>query len=429
MTLTAPGSPGSPAAHPGHPTPASLSPRRVALAILALAMGGFTIGTTEFVTMGLLPQVADGVGVSVPQAGHVISAYALGVVVGAPLLAVLGARWPRRALLVGLMVAYAVFNVLSAAASGFAMLGTARFLDGLPHGAYFGVASLVAADLAAPGRKGRAVASVMLGLSVANVVGVPAATWMGQAWGWRSAYGAAALLALLTALLVLACVPSRPGDAQATGLRELRAFRSAQVWLTLLAGAVGFGGMFAIYTYIAPIVTEVGGLGESAVPVFLLVLGLGMVVGTWFAGELADWSVWRSLFIGAGGMLAVLVAFWFLAPGGWVLLPAAFLTTVMGSVLVVNLQLRLMDVAGEARTLGAAMNHASLNVANALGAWIGGLVIASGGGYRAPALAGAVLSIAGLVVLGIAFLTRARGDQGVAAQAPAGASEPSRAAR
>ncbi|GAB3770567.1 DHA1 family inner membrane transport protein [Nocardioides ginsengisegetis] len=369
------------------------------LAVLALAMGGFAIGTTEFVTMGLLPEIADGVGASIPSTGHVISAYALGVVVGAPVLAFFGAKWPRRGLLVALMLAYAVFNAASALATDYHLLFAARFLDGLPHGAYFGVASLVAASLAPPERKGRAVALVMLGLSVANVVGVPAATWMGQHLGWRSAFWGVAALSLLTVALVLAFVPACPGDPEATGRRELKAFSTPQVWLTLLAGAVGFGGMFAVYTYISPTLTGVGGLSESSIPVALFVFGLGMVAGTWVAGELADWSIFRSLLIGSVGMGAVLLLFWFAAPHGWWSLPVVFLITVLGSVLVVNLQLRLMDVAGEAQTLGAAMNHASLNVANALGAWLGGLVIAGGYGYRAPALVGVALSVGGLVVI------------------------------
>jgi DHA1 family inner membrane transport protein len=375
------------------------SARHFRLAVLALAMGGFAIGTTEFVTMGLLPQIAEGVGVSIPTAGHLISAYALGVVIGAPVLAYFGARWPRRGLLVALMTAYAVFNAASALATSYDQLLVARFLDGLPHGVYFGVASLVAASLAPLGRQGRAVAAVMLGLSVANVVGVPAATWLGQNLGWRSAYWSVAGLALVTVLLVLVFVPSCPGDAEATGRRELTAFAKPQVWLTLLAGAIGFGGMFAVYSYIAPTVTEVGGLGQSAVPVFLLVLGLGMVAGTWLAGLLADWSVFRSLLGSSLGLGVVLGLFALLAPHGWVALVPAFLITVLGSVLVVNLQLRLMDVAGDARTLGAAMNHASLNIANALGAWLGGLVIAAGYGYTATAVVGVALSLAGFLVI------------------------------
>lgn len=369
------------------------------LAVLALAVGGFAIGTTEFVTMGLLPQIADGVDVSIPVAGQVISAYALGVVVGAPLIAVFGAKLPRRALLVWLMVAYAAFNLLSAVATSFGVLFVARFLDGMPHGAYFGVASLVAASMAAPEHRGRAVASVMLGLSVANVVGVPAATWLGQQLGWRAAYVAAASIALLTIVMILAFVPSCPGNPAATGRRELQFFRNGQAMLTLLAGAVGFGGMFAVYSYIAPIVTDVGGLPESAVPVFTAVFGVGMVAGTWLAGRLGDWSVFRTL-IGSGiGSGFVMLLVWVLAPYGWWLAVPIFLVTAVGSVLVINLQLRLMAVSGEAQTLGAAMNHASLNLANALGAWLGGLVIAAGYGYRSPALVGAALSVLGIGVL------------------------------
>ena len=391
------------------PAPTAATPRHYTLAVLALAMGGFAIGTTEFVTMGLLPQIAGGVDVSIPTGGHVISAYAVGVVVGAPVLAFFGAKWPRRGLLVALMAAYAVFNALSALASGYELLLVARFLDGLPHGAYFGVASLVAASLAPPGRAGRAVAMVMLGLSVANVVGVPAATWLGQVLGWRAAYWAVAVLALVTMAMVAAFVPSCPGDPTATGRRELSAFAKPQVWLTLIAGAIGFGGMFAVYSYIAPTVTDVGGLGESAVPVFLLAFGLGMVAGTWIAGPLADWSIFRSLLASSLGLGVVLLAFAALAPYGWWALAPAFLVTVIGSVLVVSLQLRLMDVAGEAKTLGAAMNHASLNLANALGAWLGGLVIAAGFGYRSTALVGVALSVAGFLVVIASALVHTRG--------------------
>ena len=390
------------------PAQASTTARHFTLAVLSLAMGGFAIGTTEFVTMGLLPQIADGVGISIPTAGNVISAYAVGVVIGAPVLAFLGARLPRRGLLVALMVAYAVGNAASALATTYGLLSLARVATGFPHGAYFGVASLVAASLAPEGRKGRAVAMVMLGLSVANVIGVPAATWLGQHLGWRSAYWAVTGLSLLTALLVLAFVPSCPGDAGATGRRELRAFREPQVWLTLLAGAIGFGGMFAVFSYIAPTVTEVGGLPEGAVPAFLLAFGVGMVVGTWLAGELADWSVFRSLLGSALGMAVVLLLFSALAPAGWWLLPVGFAVTVLGSVLVVNLQLRLMDVAGEAQTIGAALNHASLNIANAAGAWLGGLVIAAGYGYRATGVVGAALALAGFVVLVVAALLARR---------------------
>ena len=388
---------------------ASVTARHFGLAVVALAMGGFAIGTTEFVTMGLLPQISAGVGVSIPTGGHVISAYAVGVVVGAPVLAFLGARLPRRALLVALMAAFVVGNAVSALATSYEQLVVARFAAGLPHGAYFGVASLVAASLSKPSRKGRAVAQVMLGLSVANVLGVPAATVLGQELGWRAAFWAVAALGVATLGLVTWFVPSCPGDAGASGRRELAAFGIPQVWLTLLAGAIGFGGMFAVYSYIAPVVTDVSGLGERSVAIYLLSFGLGMVVGTWVAGIMADWSIFRSLVIGGVGMAATLLAFWVAVPHGWAALPVVFLITTMGSVLVVNLQLRLMDVAGDAQTLGAAMNHASLNVANALGAWLGGVVIAAGWGLRAPALVGLALSLGGVAVLLVSARLHVRG--------------------
>lgn len=383
------------------PAPAAAPPRtrHVVLAGLALATGGFAIGLTEFVTMGLLPQIAEGVQVSIPRAGHVISAYALGVVVGAPLIAVLGARLPRRALLVWLMAAFAAGNAATALATSYSALTVARFVSGLPHGAFLGLAALVIASVVDPARRGRAIGLVMLGLPVANVFGVPAATWMGQNLGWRSAYWTVTALGVLTLMMVAAFVPATPGDRHATGRRELKAFGNAQVWLTLMVGAVGFGGMFAMYSYIAPTVTEVAGLDQSLVPLYLLAFGVGGVTGTAVGGRLADWSVFRSMLLSAAAMglsLAVFtVAARSLVPG--VLM--VFAVAMVGSVLVVNLQVRLMEVAGDAQTLGAALNHASLNAANALGAWLGGVVIAAGLGYTAPSWVGAGLSLAGLLVL------------------------------
>ncbi len=383
--------------------------RHTTLAIIALAMGGFAIGTTEFVTMGLLPELARGVDVSIPAAGHVISAYALGVVVGAPLIAVLGARLPRRGLLIALMAAFALGNGASALAVSYESLVVARFFSGLPHGAFFGVASLVAAAMVAPHRKGRAVSLVMLGLPVANVVGVPAATWMGQQLGWRSAYLAVAVLGLVTVLSVVAFLPSTPANPSATGRQELQAFRRPQVWLTLMVGAVGFGGMFAMYSYIAPTVTDVTGLSASAIPLFLLAFGVGGIVGTVLGGHLADWSIFRSLIASSVAMGLALALFTVTAHEPVAAVVTVFTVAAVGSVLVVTLQMRLMHVAGDAQTLGAAMNHASLNAANALGAWLGGLVIAAGYGYTATSWVGAGLSAAGLLVLAVSAVLHRRG--------------------
>jgi DHA1 family inner membrane transport protein len=398
-TTTARTAPG-PATHP--------SPRRVAAAIAALSVGSFAIGTTEFVTMGLLPEMAQSVSVSIPAAGHVISAYALGVVVGAPVIAVFGARLPRRALIVGLMLAFAVANVTSAIAQDYAQLTLARFVSGIPHGAYFGLASLVGAALVPPERRGRAVSRVMLGLPLATVAGVPLGTWMGQHLGWRVTYGAVALVAVATVALVLALVPSTPGDPDATGRRELRAFREPQVWLTFLVGAVGFGGMFAMYSYIAPTVTEVTGQPRSMIPFFLLSFGVGAVIGTILGGRLADWSVLRSLVASGAAMGVGLAIFSATSSALWPGLLTVFFVSAAGGVLTINLQLRLMHVAGDARTIGAALNHSSLNIANALGAWLGGLVIAAGWGYTSTAWVGVGLSAAGLVLLAWSVLLHRR---------------------
>ncbi|MGY2076405.1 MULTISPECIES: MFS transporter [unclassified Blastococcus] len=385
-----------------------LSPVRVVVAIVALALGGFAIGTTEFVTMGLLPDIAEGVGVDIPSAGHVISAYALGVVVGAPVIAAMSARLPRRALLVGLMVALLVGNVLTALAPGYPTLLGARFLAGLPHGAYFGVASLVAASLVAPRLRGRAVSSVMLGLAVALVAGVPAATWLGQAAGWRASYWLVVVLAAATVAAVLVVVPPSPGRPDATVRGELGALRRPQVLLTLGVGVVGFGGMFALYSYIAPVVTDVAGLSRGTLPVVLLVYGIGGIIGTALAGRLGDWSLFRSL---VGALVALMVLLAVVAVvASWVpgLVAGVFLVSVSGSTLAILLQLRLMETAGEAQMLGAALNHSALNMANALGAWAGGLVIAAGLGYRAPSAVGAGLAAAGLIPLAISAVLRRR---------------------
>jgi DHA1 family inner membrane transport protein len=380
----------------------------VVLAILALALGGFAIGTTEFVTMGLLPDIADGVDVSIPSAGHVISAYAIGVVIGSPVIAALGARLPRRALAMALMTAFVVGNALSALAPGYLTLVLARFVAGLPHGAYFGVASLIAASLVPARLRGRAVSSVMLGLAVANVAGVPAATWLGQHLGWRSAYWAVVVIAGLTVLAVLLVVPSVAGRAEASIRAELEALRRPQVLLTLSFGIVGFGGMFALYSYIAPLITDVAGASAGFVPVALLVFGFGMVAGTALGGRLADRALFPSLVGAVVAMVAFLTAVVAGAGHPASLLVAAFLVAMASSVLAVCLQLRLMEVAGDAQMLGAALNHSALNLANALGAWLGGLVIAAGFGYRAPSAVGAGLGVVGLGLLAVSALLRRR---------------------
>ncbi len=380
-----------------------ITARQRTLATAALVLGGIAIGVSEFVSMGLLPEIAAGVGVTIPQAGHAISAYAVGVVIGAPVIAAWGASRPRKGLLLGLAAAIVLGNVLTAIAPTFGWLLVARVLAGLPHGAYFGVATLVAIDLMPAGQAGRAVGRVMLGIPIANLLGVPLATWLGQALGWRSAYWLVGVLAGSALALIAVTVP-RIERVDANSVRqELRAFASVQVALTFVAGAIGFGGMFAMYSYVAPLVTEVTGVRSAVIPVFLFAFGLGGFVGNTLGGRLADWSVLRSIVVGSlatAGSLAVLArtARWFVPT-----LVFIFLAAVSASIMAVAVMLRLITVARSAQTLGAASSHASLNIANALGAWLGGLVIAPGYGYAAPSWVGVGLALAGLVVFGISI--------------------------
>lgn len=379
------------------------------LAVFALALGGFGIGTTEFVAMGLLPDIATGFGISEPTAGHVISAYALGVVIGAPVIAALTARWPRKALLIALMAVFTLGNVASMLAPTYLTLVTARFITGLPHGAFFGIAALAAAHLMGPQNRAKAVAYVLCGLTVATVLGVPLASWLGQALGWRSAFGLVVAVGLITLTAMWRWLPTHLKSMHVTSpITELGALRRPQVWLAVLVGMIGFGGMFAVYTYISTTMTDVTGLPRSLVPVALMVFGLGMVIGNLIGGRLADISVVRALYVALGALAVLLAAFAVGSHSPWTALPLLFGVGMAGSAVGPALQTRLMDVAHDAQTLAAALNHSALNIGNATGAWVGGLVIAAGLGYTAPAAAGALLAVGGLLVFTVSVLLQRR---------------------
>ncbi|WP_197729064.1 MFS transporter [Rhizobium leguminosarum] len=369
----------------------------VALVQLALACGGFGIGTGEFAIMGLLPNVADTFSVTTPQAGYVISAYALGVVVGAPVIAVLAAKMARRTLLLTLMLIFAAGNISSAMAPTFESFTLLRFVSGLPHGAYFGVAALVAASMVPVHRRARAVGRVMLGLTVATLLGTPLTTFFGQSLDWQVAFFSVGVLGLLTVALIWFYVPKDRVSEEAGFLRELGAFRRPQVWLTLGIAAVGYGGMFAMFSYIASTTTEVAMLPETAVPIMLVLFGVGMNAGNFIGSWLAD----KSLLGTIGGSLiynvVVLTTFSLTAANPYMLGLCVFLVG-CGFAAGPALQTRLMDVAADAQTLAAASNHSAFNIANAIGAWLGGLVIAAGYGFAATGYVGAVLSLLGLFV-------------------------------
>lgn len=373
---------------------------RLALALFAMAIDGFAIGTAEFATMGLLPQIAAGTHTAIPRAGHLISAYALGVVVGAPLIAAVAARLPRRGLLIALMALFAAAHLLSALSPNFDTLVTARFISGLPHGAYFGIAAVVAAALVPTGRRAWAVSMIMVGLTVANIAGVPAGTWLGQTLGWQALFLLVAVLAVACLVAIVALVPQIQITEKPSMARELTAFREPQVWMALVLGVVGFGGMFATYAYITPTLTHLSGIDKSAVPPILATYGVGMTAGTILGGRLADRS--RQLTIGIG-LVAMAMLFSGFAPlaslgaaGGYA---AAFGLGLTGSVLMPALQTRLMDAAPQGQSLAAALNHSTLNVANAIGAWLGGMVLTAGLGWEWPSRVAAGLPLLGIAVL------------------------------
>jgi DHA1 family inner membrane transport protein len=331
-----------------------------------------------------------------------VSAYALGVVVGAPLIATLAARVNRKTVLLALMVAFAAGNIGSSLAASYPVLMLARFVSGLPHGAFFGIGAVVAASLVQPHRRTWAVSMMLAGLTVANIVGVPLTTWIGQHVGWQWPYALVGLIALACVAATWAWIPHQPADHGASMAAELRSLKRLQVWLALLIGTVGFGGMFATYSFIAPTMTTLAGFSASAVPVILAVYGVGMTTGAFLSGRVAQRGILRGIVLSLAAIAVILGLFGFAAHSPWTAVPAVFLLGLVPTILVPMLQTRLMDVAHEGQSLAAALNHSTLNMANALGAWLGSLVLAAGYGYEWPSRVGVLLAVAGL---GIALVS------------------------
>ncbi|MFD9321881.1 MFS transporter [Streptomyces sp. NPDC060053] len=374
------------------------------LALLALAVGAFGIGTTEFVMMGLLPDVADDLHVSIPTAGHLVSAYALGVVIGAPLLAAVTAKMSRRTVLISLMGLFVVGNALSALAPGYDSLLAARFLSGLPHGAFFGVGAVVATNLVAPERKARSVSLMFLGLTVANIAGVPVATLMGQNLGWRATFlGVSAIgLAAIASLALL--IPRDHTHAPAVGLRrELSALRSLPVWLALGTTVAGFGALFSAYSYITPMLTDSAGYADSSVTLLLALFGVGATIGNLLGGRLADHAMRPTLFAGLTSLVVVLALFPLLMTTAWGGALAVVLLGVAAFVTGSPLNLMVMEKAAAGPSLASSANQAAFNMANAGGAWLGGMALAAGFGATSPAVVGAVLAVLGLGVASVAY--------------------------
>ncbi|MEV4312456.1 MFS transporter [Actinocrispum sp. NPDC049592] len=367
-------------------------------ALLALAIGAFGIGTTEFVIMGLLPDVAATFTVSIPTAGLLISGYALGVTVGAPILTGLGSRWSRKKLLLGLMTLFIAGNVLSAVAPTYGLMMAGRLVASLNHGAFFGVGAVVAASLVTEARKASAIALMFTGLTVANVLGVPLGTALGHAFGWRSTFWAVAGLGVIGFAGILALVPDLKADENPHVRKELAVFRRPQVWLALLTTSLGWAGIFASFTYIAPMMTGVAGFSEGMVTWLLVIFGLGLVAGNLLGGKLADRSLMPAMYGSLGALAIVLLLFTFTAHGQVTAAITLVLFGVAGFATVAPLQTRVLSKAEGAPAMASAANIGAFNLGNAAGAWLGGLAIDGGLGYTAPNWIGALLALAGLGV-------------------------------
>ncbi|WP_334152836.1 MFS transporter [Microbacterium sp.] len=373
------------------------------LGLIALAIGAFGIGLTEFVIMGLLPEVASDFAVTEATAGWLISGYALSVVVGALGLTAATTRLPRKPVLLGLLVLFIAGNVLTALSPDYAVAMAGRIVAALSHGAFFGIGSVVAADLVAPEKKARAIAIMFTGLTAANVFGVPFGTFLGQQFGWRSTFWVISVIGIVALLGIALLVRAPKSTGPAVSLRhELAAFRSGQVWLSLTVTILAYGGMFGAFTYIAYTLTDVGGFASSAVPWLLVLFGLGLVAGNAIGGRLADRSIDRTLLVFIAALAAVLVLFGLLAWSQPATMAILVLMGGFGFGTVPGLQSRIMRYAGGAPTLASGANIGAFNVGNALGAWAGGVGISAGLGYTSPIWIGAALTASALVVMAIA---------------------------
>lgn len=363
----------------------------------AMALGSFAIGTGEFAIMGLMPDIASNLQLSEPQVGHAISAYALGVMVGAPTLAILGAKLLRKHMLLLLMLLYAVGNLATAFAPSFGGLVAFRFISGLPHGAYFGIAAVVASSMVAKDQRAGAVARVMMGLTLAMLLGNPVATFLGQYFGWRSAFVLVGAIALCTIALVWRFVPQRHDETRSDPRKELQAFALPQVWMALAIASIGFAGMFCVFSYLAPTMLQVTQVSPQWIPFGLAAFGVGGIVGNIAGGKLFDRLQFRAVGLVLMWSVAVLLFFTFAAQALWSLLLGIGLVGTMIA-LAAPLQIRLMDIAHEAPSLAAASNHAAFNLANALGPWLGGMAITAGMGWTSTGYIGAATALVGLSI-------------------------------
>ncbi|WP_292071946.1 MFS transporter [Brevundimonas sp. UBA7534] len=367
--------------------------------LLALAAGAFGIGVTEFAPMGLLPVIATDLGVSIPSAGLLISAYALGVMLGAPLMTLTTGRVPRRTLLIGLAVIFTVGNLLAAISDSYGMLMAARIVTSLNHGAFFGVGSIVAASLVPPNRQAGAVAAMFMGLTIANVVGVPLATWAGDALGWRASFWGIAGIGVIVIAALRLTLPNLPAPSGGDVVAELRVLGRGPVLAALALTVIGSSAMFTVFTYIAPILRDATHASVGFITTMLVTYGLGLTVGNWLGGRFADKSVDRTLIVTLTSLSAILIVFAVAMPFAVPSSVLIFLWGVASFALVPPLQVRVMAAASDAPNLASSVNIGAFNLGNAIGAALGGAVIAGGLGYPAVSLAGAAAAGLGLVLV------------------------------
>jgi DHA1 family arabinose polymer transporter-like MFS transporter len=386
------------------------------LNLLPLALGGLTIGITEFVMMGLLPDIAKDLKISIPTAGHLISAYAIGVVVGAPLLVIAGRNYPPKKMLLAMAAMLTVFNALSIVAQGYHMVLATRFLSGLPHGAFFGVGAVVASRLAVKGKEAQSVAVMFSGLTVANVVGVPLGTYIGHNYSWRYTFVVIAIIGLITFISLLAYLPKMEADKSTDIRTQLDFFKKPQAWLVIFITAIGTGGLFCWISYIAPLLTDVSGFEAENVPYILMLAGLGMVFGNLAGARIADrFSAPHTVFFTLIAMAATLTAVYFLSFNQYISLALVFLTGFMAFALVAPVQMMMIQTATGAEMIASAAIQASFNIGNALGAFLGGLPIVYGFSYASPNLVGMGMAITGALAT-VVFIKTVKGSLAITAK-------------
>ncbi len=368
-------------------------------ALIALAIGGFGIGMTEFVIMGILPDVANALNITIPQAGHFIAAYALGVVVGAPLFTSIGGKWPAHKVLLVLMLWFTVFNTLSAFSDNYAMLLVSRFLSGLPHGAFFGIGAVVAGKLAKPGKTASAIATMFAGLTIANVIGVPIGTYFGHHFDWSVSFLLVGLVGVLAMLSVYFWMPTLSKSSTRGFKKDVKVFKRTELWVLILLTTIGTGGFFAWYSYIAPLITKVSGYPESMVGYAMIIAGLGMVVGNFLGAKLTEkLAPMKAIIVSLSLMVTVLIVNTFVAQNPIAILALTFFIGIIAFSVATPLQMAIIKASKGSEMLGSSMNQSAFNMGNASGAYLAGLPIAMGYGYTSASFVGAAMAGTGILI-------------------------------